>query len=213
MGRDFYSPGGTSLYLSILLRPKLKPDALFQVIFGAAASVAECAVEFLPPSVNVEIKWPNDVMLDGRKTCGMNLPAKVENATVQWAILGIGVNVDNPAGSFPAELRDIATSLRIAGDQSVDRIEFGRTLLQKLERTLEDLESGRFAAVFDRWHDFFKMSGRRVQIGGPGVNRQFEGVVSGVEADGALILKTSAGIEKVLAGDVQLIESSKPSTP
>lgn len=207
MGRDFFSPGGTGLYLSLLLRPRLEPDALFQLIFGAAASVAETAVEFLPSSVSVEIKWPNDVMLNGRKTSGMNLPAKVEGGRVQWAILGIGVNIDNPPGSFPAELDDIATSLHIAGELPVDRIAFGRALLVRLEKTLDDLEHKRFAAVFDRWHDFFKMSGRRVRIGGPGVKREFEGVVSGVELDGALILSTSTGIERVLAGDVQLIES------
>lgn len=209
MGREFFSPGGTSLYLSLILRPKLDPDSLFQVIFGAAVCVAEAAAQFLPNSTRVEIKWPNDVMLDGRKTCGMNLPAKVEGKSVEWAVLGIGINVDNAQDHFPDELQEIATSLRIAAGTSVDRIAVGRSVLRRLEQTLEALDAGEFSGVLERWLEFFKMAGNRVRIAGPGVRVEVEGTVSGVDHDGALILETKKGTERVLAGDVHMIESSE----
>ena len=122
LGRSFFSPGQRSLYLSVILRPACPPEEVHQAVFAAAVAVAETVRGRVPASVPVEIKWPNDVLLGGRKTSGINLPAHVEGGRVNWAILGIGLNVNTAASEFPAELREIATRLSIAAGSPLDRV-------------------------------------------------------------------------------------------
>ena len=207
LGRSFFSPPGRSLYLSALLRPEAPPEAVHAYVFAAAVAVAETALRCLPPEVLVEIKWPNDVLLGGRKTSGINLPVQLAGERVRSAVLGIGVNLNNRAREFPPELRAIATSLREAGGRPVDRVAFGEALLGRLEDEVETLRDGGFGKVLDRWRKFFRMQGVRVRIGGPGVAREVEGEVRGVDAEGALLLERpgAGGPERILAGDVTVV--------
>lgn len=206
MGRSFYSPGGHSLYLSLLLRPRMPPEHVHRHIFVAALAVAESVEAALPSSVPVEIKWPNDVLLAGRKTSGINLPVQLEGQRVTSAVLGVGVNVNLPEHAFPAELRPIATSLLIAGGRSLDRVSFAEGLLAKLEAGLERLRQDGFGPVLERWRKYFRMQGQRVRVGGPGMPREVEGIVEGVDAEGALIVRSDRSRERILAGDVTLLE-------
>ena len=206
LGRSFYSPGGHSLYLSLLLRPRMAPEHVHRHIFVAALAVAESAEAALPSSVAIEIKWPNDVLLAGRKTSGINLPVQLEGQRVASAVLGVGVNVNLPEYAFPAELRPIATSLLIAGGRSLDRVSFAEGLLARLETGLERLRQDGFEPVLERWQKYFRMQGQRVRVGGPGVPREVEGTVEGVDAEGALIVRSDRTRERVLAGDVTLLK-------
>jgi BirA family biotin operon repressor/biotin-[acetyl-CoA-carboxylase] ligase len=204
LGRSFFSPGRHSIYLSLLLRPRMAPEHIHQHVFVAALAVAESIAAYLPPSVPLEIKWPNDLLLAGRKTSGINLPAQLEGNRVLSLVLGIGVNVNIPEDEFPADLRPIATSLLIAGGRPVDRVSFTETLLRQLEAGLERLRGEGFARVLDRWKKYFRMQGERVRVGGPGVSEQVEGVVEGVDAEGALLVRSDRALERILAGDVTL---------
>ena len=207
LGRSFFSPPGRSLYLSALLRPKAPPDAVHAYVFVAAVAVAETAARHLPPEVDVEIKWPNDVLLGGRKTSGINLPVHLEGERVLSAVLGIGVNLNNRTEEFPPELRASATSLREAGGRALDRVAFGEALLERLEDEIETLRGSGFPKVLDRWRKFFRMQGVRVRIGGPGVPSEVEGEVVGVDAEGALLLDRPGADrpERILAGDVSVV--------
>lgn len=204
LGRSFFSPGRHSVYLSLLLRPRMAPEHIHQHVFVAALAVAESIAAYLPSSVPLEIKWPNDLLLAGRKTSGINLPAQLEGNRVISLVLGIGVNVNVPEDEFPADLRPIATSLLIAGGRPVDRVSFTETLLGQLEAGLERLRREGFARVLDRWKKYFRMQGERVRVGGPGVSEQVEGVVEGVDAEGALLVRSDRALERILAGDVTL---------
>ncbi|MBW2281187.1 MAG: biotin--[acetyl-CoA-carboxylase] ligase [Deltaproteobacteria bacterium] len=214
LGRSFFSPPGGGLYLSLLLRPEGPVDRVHENIFAAAVAVAE-AVRAHVPSVPLEIKWPNDVLLDRRKTSGINLPAQIEGTRVASAILGIGVNVNTRASEFPEELQSIATSLRIAGGQTLDRTAFAEDLLGRLEQWIDKLRGDGFDAVLDCWRRYFRMKGASVRVGGPGVSEEIEGTVEGVAPDGALLLDVvRAGEvcrERILAGDVTLLGSMRPS--
>ncbi len=210
LGRSFHSPGGRSLYLSLLLRPDCRPDELHRVVFAAAVAVAETARARLPAEVAVEIKWPNDVLLGGRKTSGINLPAHVDAEGVHWAVLGIGVNVNATLADFPPELQETATSLRMAGGRELDRVEVAEELLGRLEAGLDLLAGSGFEEVLDRWRNFFRMRGDRVRVGGPGVPHEIEGTVIGVDPNGALLLDSDTGTEHILAGDVTLLARSSP---
>lgn len=207
LGRSFFSPGGRSLYLSVLLRSALPMEQMHRQVFAAAVAVADCARAHLPAQRMVEIKWPNDVLIDGRKTSGINLPVHLQIGREPFAVLGVGVNVNLAAHELPAELAEIATSLRIArSGEPLDRVAFGEELLVRLEGELDRVRAGRFDAVLERFRKSFRMAGRRVRIGGPGLAREVVGTVHGVDEDGALLVESEAGpIERVLAGDVTLL--------
>lgn len=208
LGRSFFSPPGGGLYLSLLLRPPGPVDRLHEHVFVAAVAVAEAILGRLP-ALDLEIKWPNDVLLSGLKTSGINLPAQIADGRAVSAILGVGVNVNTRREDFPAELQSIATSLRIASGGEQDRSGFAYDLLERLERGIDSLRSEGFAPVLDCWRKYFRMQGARVRVGGPGVSREFEGTVESVDGGGALVLDVMrngrAQRERVLAGDVTLI--------
>ena len=209
LGRSFHSPGGLGLYMSLILRPELPGSRVHQYIFVAAAALADCLRTQLPDSVPVGIKWPNDILLAGRKTSGINLPVQLHGDRVSSAVLGIGVNLNNTPDDFPPELRETATSLLIAGGSPVSRTRFAEALLLRLEDEIETLRSRGFERVLDDWQKFFRMQGARVRIGGPGTGREIEGTIEGVDSDGALLLRENGTLEKILAGDVTVLESEE----
>jgi BirA family biotin operon repressor/biotin-[acetyl-CoA-carboxylase] ligase len=206
LGRSFFSPPGTGLYLSLLLRPRIPAARAPEHVFAAAVAVAATARELLPASQQIEIKWPNDVLVAGRKLSGINLPAHFEDGRICWLVLGIGVNVNLAAHELPPELREIATSLRIAGGERVDRVAFAEALLARLEREIDLIRADRFSQVLEAWRDFFRMQGARVRVGGPGVAHEIEGTVRGIEGSGALLVESGHTLERVIAGDVTLLE-------
>ena len=107
-GRSFYSPLGTGVYVSLLLKPKIAPDEATLITTTAAVAVCQ-AVESLCPD-GAEIKWVNDVFLRGKKICGILTEGSfdMESGQFEYAVLGTGINVYEPAGGFPAEIRDVA---------------------------------------------------------------------------------------------------------
>jgi BirA family biotin operon repressor/biotin-[acetyl-CoA-carboxylase] ligase len=205
LGRSWFSPPGTSLFLSLVLRPEIRADAAHGYVFAAAVAVAEAATAWLPPGAPVEIKWPNDVLVGGRKVSGINLPAQLDGDRVAWLVLGIGVNVNLLEADFPPELRAIATSLRIAAGSAQDRVAFAEELLERLEAQIGRLREHGLGPVLDLYRDYFRMRGSRVRVGGPGVAREIEGIADGLAEDGALVVRTPAGLERILAGDVSLV--------
>jgi len=204
-GRSFFSPGGRGLYLSLLLRPRMPADQLHHHVFAAAVAVAEAAAGALPPGLRIEIKWPNDVWVGGRKLSGINLPVQLEGERVASAVLGVGVNVNTRIEEFPEELRGLATSLYASGGSEVDRAHFAERLLEGLERWIDRLRAGDFAGVLEAWRARLALLGARVRIAGPGVPRPREGIARGVDSAGALLLETPTGLERILAGDVNLV--------
>ncbi len=111
MNRAFYSPAGTGIYMSILLRPKFPPEESLYITTAAAVAVAQ-SIESLSGR-SAQIKWVNDVYLDGKKACGILTEASfdMESKRLAYAVLGIGINTREPEGGFPQELRPIVTSV------------------------------------------------------------------------------------------------------
>jgi BirA family biotin operon repressor/biotin-[acetyl-CoA-carboxylase] ligase len=115
------------------------------------------------------------------------------------------VNVNVREEDFSPELRPIATSLQIASGAAQDRVAFAEALLLRLEALIERLRTQGLAPVLDLYRDYFRMRGSRVRVGGPGVAREISGIAEGLAEDGALLVRTPAGLERILAGDVALV--------
>ena len=149
------------------------------------------------------LKWPNDVLVDGRKVAGILTELEGEAERVTFVLIGIGVNVNLEAGAFPAELARTATSLRAASGAMVDRAAFAARLLGALEARYGQFLAGGFAAIRPAFEATAFLTGRDVRVSGP--DTAIRGRVSGIDDDGALLLVTDAGAAtRVLAGEVTL---------
>ena len=204
LGRSFFSPPHLNLYTSSVLRPVLATAQAPAWILAAACAVADAVADEVGDSDAVEIKWPNDVLLGGRKTSGILVELGAEGARVAFLVLGIGVNLNVDRASFPEEFRDQATSLSSHARRRIDRVAFARRLYHHLERTLDACAEGGFAVVRPRFEARFRMPGRRVRVLELD-GSQIAGVALGIDDDGALRVRRDDGAEvRVVAGDVTL---------
>ncbi len=204
MGRRWESPSGVNIYCSVLLKPQIPPHQAPQLTFLSAVATAEVLTELY--DINARVKWPNDILVGGRKIAGLLNELSAETEQIHSLVLGIGINVNMTADQFPAGLRYPATSVRIETGELQSRVPLVRLLLQRIDFLYaEFLEQG-FAPLRRRWEALFDLLDRQVEVDlGP---RIISGVVGGLEPDGALRLFMPDGrIERVVAGDVRPIAS------
>jgi BirA family transcriptional regulator, biotin operon repressor / biotin---[acetyl-CoA-carboxylase] ligase len=201
LGRKWMSPAGKGLWFSVLLRPDLRPQQATQLTVAAATALVR-AVES-ETGLKAGIKWPNDLLVRGKKIAGILTELNAELDRVKYIVLGIGVDVNQTANEFPADLRKIATSLKAEADAPVSRPELAVAILRELDHDYARVCSGRFAAVADEWESYCTTIGQRVaiRIG----DRQVSGRAESLGEDGALILRTDHGhLETIIGGDVTL---------
>lgn len=205
-GRVFFSPHHRNLYTSIVLRPDLHVGQAPTIVLAAAVAVADAVAEATGDAGAVQIKWPNDVLLGGRKTCGILMELAAEATRVAYLVLGVGINLNVDRDAFPLEFRSLATSVAAHRGAPVDRAAFARSLYGTLEAVLDLHAQGGFDAVRPRFEAHFRMAGRPVRVrdvGGP----ELAGTAEGIDADGALLVRDARGeTRRVLAGDVTLRE-------
>ncbi len=199
MGRSWISPAGVNLYTSVLLRPQILPLQASQLTFMAAVAVARAveAVTELP----VTVKWPNDILINGKKVAGLLNEVSAEMEGIHYVVLGIGININMDSGQFPADLRYPATSLMLELGASVERVELARELYRQLDSLYRLYCERGFAPVRLAWEALFAMLGCEVAVDCGG--QEFRGVVGGINGDGALLLNLADGaVQEIYAGDV-----------
>lgn len=192
-GRAWVAPRGRALTLSIVVR---EADEMLGLL-PLTTAVATCeACERVAP-VGCAVKWPNDVWIDERKVAGILIEARPQEG---WAVVGIGLNVETAEEELPAELRQTATSLRIATGAGVGR---ERALASLLERLAEWLPEGR-DRLLTAYRERDALNGRVIAWTAGG--ERFEGEAGGVDEDGNLVVFTAAGERLTLAaGEVHLM--------
>jgi len=201
LGRGWESPAGLGIWTSILFRPPLPPEdtPLFSLLGGVAAS--EAIME--ATSCSARLKWPNDVIVAGKKVGGILAELQTEGAKVSYLILGIGLNVNQTLDDFPEGLRDRATSLRIALGREVSRLALLRALYRSLDRWYEHLLREGPAPLLTRYRTLCLTLGREVRVqGGEGT---FDGEAVDLGPRGELVVKLPTGeLRTVMAADVTL---------
>jgi len=201
LGRQWLSPARKGLWLSVLLRPKLRPQAATQLTVAAATALSRAIrrqTDLVP-----QIKWPNDILLKGRKAAGVLTEMSAELDQIRYLILGIGVNVNLAAGDFPPELRKQATSLKIEKSRSVRRADLAAAILLELDADYARIRQGRFAELAEEWAEQCVTLGKAVsiQVG----TRLVRGRAESLDDDGALLLRTEHGrLERIIGGDVTM---------
>lgn len=203
MGRQWASPPEVNLYASVLLRPPLLPRAAPQLTFLSAVAVARAVAAIGVPAPRV--KWPNDVLIGGRKVAGLLNEMSAETERIHYVILGIGVNLNMRRDQFPADLNYPATSVAIEKGETVNRTLFAQLLLQHLDTLYHRYLDEGFSSILREWENLFDLKGRRVSVDFQ--DRLLFGHVEGLDSDGALLLRLDGGgLERVLAGDVRPCE-------
>lgn len=199
LGRIWASPPGVNLYTSIVLRPGIQPQNAAQLTFLAAVAVAETVKGFIRKSL--EVKWPNDILIDGRKAAGILLEMDTEPDRVNFVVVGIGVNLNMRRGDLQESIKKTAVSLFDKTGVEIDRAEFSARLYSTFEKWYKIYGKAGFSPVLDEWKGYFGFAGRPVKINSVGAS--IEGVCMGVDADGALLVRVASGkVERVLSGDV-----------
>lgn len=204
MGRTFVSPAGTGVYLSVFLTPRL--SARQAVRITTAAAVAACrAIEACTAGENPErkpcIKWVNDILIDGRKTCGILTEASVdlESGGMDWAIMGIGFNVYEPEGGFPGELKTIAGPIALTRRRDL-RSRIAAAFLKSFREVYADLESGSFTEEY-RARSF--LIGRPVNVLRGGESRP--ATACGIDDECRLLVRYEDGSSEALSsGEVSV---------
>jgi BirA family biotin operon repressor/biotin-[acetyl-CoA-carboxylase] ligase len=195
------SAPSAGIYCSVVLRPALPPaEAL--ILSLAAGLAVHSAVQQIDSHVVPDLKWPNDLLIDGKKFCGILTEMNSEATRVRYIVVGIGINVNQ--ASFPAELQQTATSLRLATGTEWSRVELCAALLKSLDREYRDLLQKADARElilkrFQKWSSSAR--GRQVQVE---ENGGFEGVTEGLDPRGFLQVRTAEGVRTVLSGTVRL---------
>jgi BirA family biotin operon repressor/biotin-[acetyl-CoA-carboxylase] ligase len=197
LARTWLSPEG-SLAMSVILMPAV--NKLPQLVMIASLAVVRAIKQVA--GLETHIKWPNDIMLKGKKVCGILIENEVKEGRVNFAVIGIGINVNFNPQDFP-EIADIATSLSHEAEQKISNVELTSTLLFELERLYLEAQSG--LPVHREWQENMETLGKRIKVNTGKTAEQ--GQAETVTENGNLILRRVDGsLAEIVAGDVTVIK-------
>ena len=201
-GHAWESEKSVGIYCSVLLRPQLSPADALPLSLAAGLAVAQAVSE--TTGMKADLRWPNDLMLGGKKFCGILTEMNAEATRVRYVVIGIGINVNQVR--FLGELAETATSLRMAGGgREWSRLELAAALLKSLDAAYRALVDGcaeRVIADFEQHSSYAK--GKRVRVLGDDSGAgDYEGVTDGLDTRGFLRVKTLEGVRTVLSGGVR----------
>jgi BirA family transcriptional regulator, biotin operon repressor / biotin---[acetyl-CoA-carboxylase] ligase len=197
LGRSWVSSPGVGIYASLLLRPPLPPNELPQITLSTAVSLVRALTRAV--GVTPGIKWPNDLILKGKKLGGILTEMETESDQIRYLVVGLGLNVNTP--EFPPELDGLATSLRLAEGRNFPRLTILKAWLEEFEDLYLRFLARGFSDILEEWKEHSVTLGKYVAVRqGP---RQVEGLAMEVTPEGALVLETARGEEvKVTSGEI-----------
>lgn len=201
-GRAFASPAGVGIYLSLLLRPTVALASLPTLTLACGVATAHALADIQAPPV--QLKWPNDVEMAGKKVAGILCEAVLQPSAAPVVIVGIGMNVNTTLADFPPALHGSATSLALVSGHAWARTSLITRLLVHLEQVYALFQQGDHATIIAQWLRYGPIHGRRVRFQHEG--HEMQGTVVGLEEDGALQVQTPQGpVQRLVAGEVVFV--------
>lgn len=199
-GRTWESPAGTNIYMSLLLRPEMEPSRAPMLTLVMAYSIAKALRK--RGYGDVQIKWPNDLILSGKKICGILTEMELEGQEISHVVIGVGINANMRA--FPEELQDKATSLCLEGGKEVNREQLIAEILEVFDEDYERfLEKKDLAFLQDAYNRMLVNCNREVQVLEPG--NEYTARALGINKEGELLVQKADGSqEAVFAGEVSV---------
>ena len=199
-GRSWKSPKGTNISMTLILRPDLEPSRASMLTIVMGLSVAQGMKELL--ELPIEIKWPNDAVLNGHKLCGILTEMSAQIDYINYVVVGTGINVNLP--EIPEDLKEIATSLLIETGHTVNRAEVIGAVMRAFARNYESfIETGDLSGLRDAYNEILANRDRQVRVLDP--KDPYEGVALGINPRGELLVRKEDGsVSEVYAGEVSV---------
>lgn len=196
--RTFLSPFAKGLWFSVLFRPPFAPMESSKMTLLAAVAVANAIKK---NGLSCQIKWPNDILVDSKKLVGILTELNASMESINYLVMGIGVNTNISKKELPRDLKKIVTSFEIE-DVSVNRTELLKEILGQLERYYDMAKTVGFGPILEEWRTLSGMLHKNVEV--ISHNTEYEGKAVDIDEDGNLLVETDQGIKKVIAGDVRV---------
>ena len=200
LNRGWFSPPGGGVWVSVILRPPFPPQEAPKCTLMAAVATVEAIRE--ASGLTCGIKWPNDILWQGRKLVGILTEMSAEMDAINFVVLGIGINVSLQKNDFPEELRNIGASISMGAGREVSRVEVLQKLLERLEYWYEVVKKEGFEPVLKAWRRESITLGQPVRV--LAGEETYDGVAEELAEDGSLLVRTENDLRRVLAGDVSL---------
>lgn len=199
-GRNWSSPAGKNLYFSVLLRPGFKPDRAAPLTLVMALSAAQAIEELC--QIRAEIKWPNDIVVNGKKVCGILTEMSVTADKIMYVVIGTGINVN--IRIFPEEIKATASSLLLECGREFERTQLLEKILQRFENNYQIfMQSLDLSGILEDYNGHLVNRNREVRILDP--EGEFEGIAEGINSLGELlILRKDGTVTAVYAGEVSV---------
>jgi BirA family biotin operon repressor/biotin-[acetyl-CoA-carboxylase] ligase len=208
LGRNWSSMAGKGIWMSVVLKPQISPEEVQIITIGASVAVVKAIYEVT--GINAGIKWPNDIICDGKKVCGILTEMNSEVEMINFLILGMGINVNHTNLDFPDEIRSLATSLALySGNNDKNNVKLFRRsdiikkLLYELEQIYNKIKKGEIKDIIHDWKLYSSTLGKQVQV--IYKNSSYTGTAVDLREDGRLIVKCDDGcIRDVYSGEVSV---------
>lgn len=200
ISRGWFSPYGKGIWCSVILKPNFLPQDAPKCTLMAAVAVTKAIYNIT--NVKVGIKWPNDILYNGKKLVGILTEMNAEMDRINYIVIGMGINVNLDEKDFPDELQEIATSLSTIKEEKISRVKLLCEILKQLEKLYQEAMEKGFTEILTEWKKYSITLGQHVNV--IGLNHTFDGIAVDIDKDGALLVKTDKEIKTVLAGDVSI---------
>ncbi len=200
LGRTWISPAAAGIWMSLLLRPHMAPQSASMITLVAALAVVKGIRECT--GLATGIKWPNDVVCEGKKICGILTEMSTDGTAIRYVVPGIGINVNMT--EFPETVRETAASLRMLLGEPVKR----EPLIARIMEAFEDyygrfLETEDFSVLKEEYNGFLANCGRQVRVLDP--KEPYQGTALGIDSQGSLLVRTKDGqVRTVISGEVSV---------
>ncbi len=198
LGREWFSPAG-GIWLSIILYPQLFPSYISRITLMTAVAVVK-AIKICT-QIESQIKWPNDILINEKKLCGILTEMNAELDIINWVVVGIGINANIDLRDFPEDIQENTISLKETSGKEISRVKLVQTFLQEFEKYYEKLKRKEFSSILKEWKSYSHTLGKkiRVDIG----ERIITGEAIEINESGALILKKEDGeLAEIISGTI-----------
>lgn len=200
-GRGWFSHHGTGIYNSLILRPNISLRSAQCITILTSVAAAEAIVQ--STGIEPTISWPNDLFLNGKKVAGVLTELRADTESIEYAVVGLGINVNTPKFVFSKDLKEVATSLSEFAKKEFSRIDLLTCYLKYLQKYYQLLLEDRFDLIIQRWKKMADIMGKRVTV--KLVNRTISGTVVDVDGEGVLIIRDDSGkLQRLISGDMRI---------
>lgn len=198
LGRSFFSPAGTGIWMSLILKPELLPEKASMITLLGAMAVQDTMMDFGIPS---GIKWPNDIVVDGKKVTGILTEMRAEPDHVEHIILGIGINVNMT--EFPEDLKTVATSMAMVAGREFERGDIVKSFLAHFDAYYQKfLKEGNLGFLKETYNQNLIHRNKNIHV--HEYRRVWQGISIGINDVGELIVRTDTGDEALRSGEVSI---------